>query len=63
VTLGASPVGKVEPLSIYFPTLDNLIKTATASDAWLRELGYIDLEARTLQPLDNPFGPRLSPMS
>jgi hypothetical protein len=27
------------------------------------DLGYIDLEARTLQPLDNPLGPRLSPMS
>jgi hypothetical protein len=27
------------------------------------DLGYIDLEHRTLQPLDNPFGPRLSPMS
>jgi hypothetical protein len=27
------------------------------------ELGYIDLEPRTLQPLDNPFGPRLLPMS
>ena len=27
------------------------------------DLGYIDLEARTLQPLDNPFGPRLSPIS
>jgi transposase InsO family protein len=26
------------------------------------DLGYIDLEQRTLQPLDNPFGPRLSPM-
>jgi transposase InsO family protein len=26
-------------------------------------LGFIDLEQRTLQPLDNPFGPRLSPMS
>jgi len=25
--------------------------------------GYIDLEQRTLQPLDNPFGPRVSPMS
>jgi Integrase core domain len=25
--------------------------------------GFIDLEQRTLQPLDNPFGPRLSPMS
>jgi transposase InsO family protein len=27
------------------------------------DLGFIDLEQRTLQPLDNHFGPRLSPMS
>ena len=27
------------------------------------DLGYIDLEQKTLQPLDNPFGTRLSPMS
>ena len=27
------------------------------------DLGYIDLEQKTLQPLDNPFGARLSPMS
>jgi len=27
------------------------------------DLGYFDLEQRTLQPLDNPFGLRLSPMS
>jgi transposase InsO family protein len=27
------------------------------------DLGYIDLKQKTLQPLDNPFGPRLSPMS
>ena len=27
------------------------------------DLGFIDLEQRTLQPLDNPFGTRLSPMS
>jgi hypothetical protein len=27
------------------------------------DLGYIDLEQKTLQPLNNPFGPRLSPMS
>ena len=26
-------------------------------------LGFIDLEQKTLQPLDNPFGPRLLPMS
>jgi transposase InsO family protein len=27
------------------------------------DLGYVDLEQRTLQTIDNPFGPRLSPMS
>jgi len=27
------------------------------------DLGYIDLQQKTLQPLDNPFGTRLSPMS
>ena len=37
-------------------------------DTWLvsfshYDLGYFDLEQKTLQPLDNPFGPRLSPMS
>jgi hypothetical protein len=26
-------------------------------------LGYFDLEQKTLQPLDNPFRTRLSPMS
>jgi hypothetical protein len=27
------------------------------------DLGYFDLAQKTMQPLDNPFGPRLSPMS
>ncbi len=27
------------------------------------DLGYFDLEQKTLQPLNNPFGTRLSPMS
>ena len=27
------------------------------------DLCYIDLEQKTLQPLDNPMGTRLSPMS
>ena len=27
------------------------------------DLGFIDLEQKTLQPLDNPFGSRLLPMS
>ncbi len=26
------------------------------------DLGYFDLETRVLEPLENPFGPRLSPM-
>jgi hypothetical protein len=26
------------------------------------DLGYFDLETRVLEPLDNPFGPRLSTM-
>ena len=38
------------------------------SDIWLvrfmdYDLGYIDLEEKPLRPLDNPFGPRVSPMS
>ena len=37
-------------------------------DIWLvsfmhYDLGYIDLDQKTLEPIDNPFGPRLSPMS
>lgn len=27
------------------------------------DLGYIDLEEKTLQPLENPFGPKVPPMS
>jgi transposase InsO family protein len=27
------------------------------------DLGYVDLEQKTLQPLDNPFGPKVLPMS
>jgi hypothetical protein len=38
------------------------------NDVWLvsflhYDLGYIDLEARRLQTIDNPFGPRPSPMA
>jgi hypothetical protein len=29
----------------------------------LDDVGYFDLEQKTLQTLDNPFGPRLLPMS
>jgi putative transposase len=36
-------------------------------DIWLvtfmdYDLGYFDLDARVLEPIDNPFGPRLLPM-
>jgi hypothetical protein len=27
------------------------------------DLGYIDLEQKTLQPIDNPFGTKVLPMS
>jgi len=27
------------------------------------DLGYIDLEEKSLQPLENPFGPKVLPMS
>jgi putative transposase len=27
------------------------------------DLGYIDLEEKSLQPLNNPFGPKVLPMS
>jgi len=26
-------------------------------------LGYFDLETRVLEPLENPFGPKMLPMS
>jgi hypothetical protein len=37
-------------------------------DIWLLsfmdyDLGYFDLETRVLEPLENPFGPKLLPMS
>ena len=36
-------------------------------DIWLvsfmdYDLGYFDLDTRVLEPLDNPFGPKVSPM-
>jgi putative transposase len=26
------------------------------------DLGYFDLQTRVLEPLENPFGPKVSPM-
>ena len=40
------------------------VASATPRGAFMHyDLGYIDLEQKTLQPLDNPFGTRLLPMS
>ena len=45
-------------LSPYIPHIASLMRATAGYD-----LGYIDLEQRTLQTIDNPFGTRLSPMS
>jgi hypothetical protein len=37
--------------------------SATNSTVLGLEFEYINLEERTLQPLDNPFGPKVLPMS
>ena len=42
--------------------LGNPYDNAKAERFMHYDLEYIDLEQRTLQTLDNPFGPRLSPM-
>ena len=39
----------------------------TSDDIWLvsfmdYDLGYFDLETRVLEPLENPFGPKVLPM-
>jgi hypothetical protein len=50
-------------------TWSNASSTKEVDDGiWLASFmhydhGYFDLEQKTLQPLDNPFGTRLSPMS
>jgi hypothetical protein len=63
---------------LHAPKEDQYLDRACRSAAWhqggrrghlarqlheLRSLGFIDLDQKTLQPIDNPFGPRLSPMS
>jgi hypothetical protein len=52
VTLAGQAVGVKE--------VDNGICLVTFMDY---DLGYIDLEEKTLQPLENPFGPKVLPMS
>jgi hypothetical protein len=38
-------------------------KSTTASGSSAYDLGYVDLEEKTLKPVENPFGPKLLPMS
>jgi hypothetical protein len=41
----------------------DLRQALVAARCMAYDLGYIDLEQKTLQPIDNPFGTRVSPMS
>jgi len=45
------------------PIYEGLLSRAAPVRFMHYDLGYIDLEQRTLQTIDNPFGTRLSPMS
>ena len=53
-------VGTVEGQNLGIKEVDDGIWLASFMHY---DLGYFDLEQKTLQPLDNPFGTRLSPMS
>jgi hypothetical protein len=56
-------------LKAYFRTIPTRVgKTHCADGIWLvsfmdYDLGYIDLEEKTLQPLEHPFGPKVLPIS
>ena len=39
------------------------VKESSAVSFMDYDLGYIDLEEKTLQPLENPFGPKVLPTS
>lgn len=41
----------------------NLSTCLAGQAVGIKEVGYVDLEEKTLQPLDNPFGPKALPMS
>src|SRR5690348_5598629 len=48
------------------PSPDRLSVSEVENGIWLvsfmsYDLGYIDLEEKTLQPVENPFGPRPQP--
>ena len=51
------PLSLREPLTaVGIKEVDDCIWLASFMDY---DLGYIDLEERTLQPLNNPFGPKV----
>jgi len=52
------PIWRLVELSYPIHDCDVLVTSFMHCD-----LGYFDLEQKTLQPLDNPFGTRLSPTS
>jgi putative transposase len=61
-----NPVGGANGLSIVFVREAGGIKDVN-DDIWLvsftdYDLGYFDLGTRVLEPLENPFGPKLLPM-
>jgi putative transposase len=54
--------------SRYLLTCEALGSTKVQDDIWLvsftdYDLGYFDLETRVLEPLENPLGPKVLPMS
>jgi hypothetical protein len=48
------------PLALRLPVGTSELNSRTPA---AYDLGYFELEQKTLQPLTNPFGTRLSPMS
>jgi hypothetical protein len=52
---------------VFTPGLNAVSAARKGIERWLvsfmdYDLGYFDLDTRVLEPLDNPFGPRLLPM-
>jgi len=53
---------------LYAPHVQAVGIKEVHDDIWLvsfmdYDLGYFDLETRVLEPLENPFGPKVLPMS
>jgi putative transposase len=58
--------GRVDPGSVFAGQSVGIKEVH--DDIWLvsfldYDLGYFDLETRLLEPLENPFGPKVLPMS